>query len=101
MGTPELNLSDELRTSARAGVSPSRMLRDLVSRVGPARGDRQFLVRLVSDAFQFSEGEGYVVFGWLPDGSGELSDGQLDALLSRRIQAARPQWDVAERRPTT
>lgn len=95
----ESQLIDELRAAAHDGEAPSRMLRDAVRRVGPERGDRQFLVRLVSDAFRFAEGEGYVVFGWLPDGSGELSDAQLDALLGKRIQAARPRWDVAECKP--
>lgn len=99
MGTLEQTLTDELRIAARAGESPARMLRDVVHRIGTERADRQFLVRLVSDAFQFAEGEGYVVFGWLPEGGGELSDTQLDALLGKRIQAARPRWDVAECKP--
>ena len=99
MNTPEPILLDELRTFARAGVPPSHMLREVVRRVGPQRGDRQFLVRLVSDAFLFREGEGFVVFGWQPDASGELSDHQLDSLLSRRIQAARPRWEAAEGQP--
>jgi hypothetical protein len=102
----EQELSRTLRTSAREGVAPSRMLREVVQRVGGDRADRQFLVRLVSTTFKFEEGEGYVVFGWLPDGTGDLSDAQLDHHLSKRIQAARPQWDApqhrtgAERTPT-
>lgn len=71
------------------------MLRDIVERVGAEHADRQWLVRLVSAAFQFGEGEGYVVFGWLPDGSGHLTDAQLDCHLGKRIQAVRPLWDAA------
>ena len=89
----EQDLTHALRTLAREGVPPSRMLREVVWSVGSERADRQLLVRVVSAAFRFTEGEGYVIFGWLPDGTGELSDSQLDYHLSKRIQAARPQWD--------
>ena len=89
------DLSHTLRAFAGAGMPPSQMLREVVQRVGQDRADRQFLVRLISRTFQFVEGEGYVVFGWLPDGTGELSDSQLNYHLSKRIQAARSQWDVA------
>lgn len=90
------DLPDALRTLAREGMAPSRMLREVVRRVGEDRSDRQFLVRLISDAFRFEEGEGYVVFGWLPDGTGALSDGQLDYHLAKRIETARPQWDAPQ-----
>lgn len=90
------DLSRALQAFAREGMPPSRMLREVVGRVGQDRADRQFLVRVVSDTFRFFEGEGYVIFGWLPDGTGELSDTQLDYHLSKRIQAARPQWDTPD-----
>jgi hypothetical protein len=94
METLEQELSQSLREFARRGVAPSFMLREVIRQVGEDRADRQFLVRLVSAAFQFREGEGYVIFGWLPDGSGHLSDTQLDYQLSKRIQTARSQWDI-------
>lgn len=93
MGTHEATLTRIVRGLARAGVAPSNMLREVVRRVGHGRADRQYLVRLVSDAFHFREGEGHVIFGWQPDGSGELTDAQLDHHLGKRIQAARPAWD--------
>jgi hypothetical protein len=96
MESLEQDLAGTLRTLARDGVPPSQMLREVVRRAGPDRADRQFLVRVVSTTFQFAEGEGYVVFGWLPDGIGGLSDGQLDYHLSKRIQAACPQWDTSQ-----
>jgi hypothetical protein len=92
----EHDLSDVLRAFAREGVPPSRMLREVVGRAGRDRADRQFLARLLAAAFRFEEGEGHVVFGWFPDGTGELTDGQLDYHLSKRIQAARPRWDVPQ-----
>lgn len=90
----EHDLAATLRNLAREGVSPAQMLREVIRQVGQDRADRQFLVRLVSSAFRFEEGEGYVIFGWLPDGTGELSDTQLDYHLSKRIHTARPQWDL-------
>ena len=99
MESLELDLSHTLRAFAREGMPPSQMLREVVQRVGQDRADRQFLVRLISSAFQFVEGEGYVVFGWFPDETGELSDRQLDYHLSKRIQAARSRWDVAQSQP--
>ena len=95
MESLEQELSHALRELARRGVTPSLMLREIIRRVGEDRADRQFLVRLVSAAFQFQEGEGYVVFGWLPDGSGHLTDTQLDYQLSKRIRSARQQWDIS------
>ncbi|MBY0459076.1 MAG: hypothetical protein K2V38_17205 [Gemmataceae bacterium] len=92
----EHDLADTLRVLARESVAPSQMLREVVRRAGPDRADRQFLVRVVSAAFRFVEGEGYVVFGWLPDGTGGLSDSQLDYHLSKRIRAARPLWDIPQ-----
>jgi hypothetical protein len=90
----EPSLSRTLRSFAREGVSPSRMLREVVRQLGQDLADRPFLVRLLSTAFQFEEGEGHVIFGWLPDGTGELNDTQIDYHLSKRIQATRPRWDA-------
>jgi hypothetical protein len=42
---------------------------EVVRRVGADRADRQFLVRVVSAAFQFAKGEGHVVFDCLADGT--------------------------------
>ena len=94
MESLEQDLTHALRGLAREGVSPSQMLREIVNRVGIERADRQFLVRVVSAAFRFAEGEGYVIFGWLPDGTGELSDTQLDYHLTKRIQSTRSLWDA-------
>ena len=96
MEPQEQDLSDTLRTFAREDIPPSRMLREIVRRLGHDRADRQFLVRFLSATFHFAEGEGYVIFGWLPDGTGELSDSQLDYHLSKRIRAARPEWDASQ-----
>ncbi len=96
METLERALSQTLRTFARDGVAPSGMLREVVALVGQDRADRQFLVRLFSEAFRFTDGEGQVIFGWRPDGSGFLTDTQLDGHLGKRIHAARARWDTLQ-----
>jgi hypothetical protein len=73
------------------------MLRTLVSEipatVGEGLVDRNLLVQCFSEAFCFMDGQGYPIFGWLPDGTGELKDANIDYLLSRRIQQTRGAWE--------
>jgi hypothetical protein len=69
------------------------MLRALVGHLGPEAADRPLLVRYFSTAFCFTEGQGYKIFGWFPDGSGALNDSGIDGLLFQRIQETRTEWD--------
>ena len=69
------------------------MLRALVAQLGPETADRPLLVRYFSAAFCFTEGQGYKIFGWFPDGTGALQDSDIDTLLSKRIQETRAEWD--------
>ncbi len=57
--------------------------------------DRNLLVQYFSEAFCFSDGQAYPIFGWLPDGTGELKDSDIDDLLTRRINQARSNWEKA------
>lgn len=86
-------LIDLLRSMARSGERPSAMLRTVVARLGPETADRPLLVRYFSAAFCFTEGQGYKIFGWFPDGTGALKDSGVDQLLSERIQQTRVAWD--------
>lgn len=93
-----------LRAMAREGVTPSTMLRRLIADHWPeaaGRGviDRNLLVQYFSEAFCFRDGEAYPVFGWRPDGSGELKDADLDRLLTNRIQRTRDEWEDQESLP--
>jgi hypothetical protein len=72
------------------------MLRALVAQLGPEVADRPLLVRYFSEAFCFTEGQGYKIFGWFPDGTGALSDSGIDGLLLKRIQETRAEWDQAD-----
>jgi hypothetical protein len=48
--------------------------------------DRNLLVQYFSEAFCYSDGQAYALFGGLRDGKGELSDAAVDYLLTKRIQ---------------
>jgi hypothetical protein len=87
------DLVEMLRSMARRGEQPSGMLRALVAQLRPETADRPLLVRYFSSAFCFTEGQGYKVFSWFPDGTGALKDSDLDRLLFERIQKTRIDWD--------
>ena len=87
------DLVEMLRGMARRGQQPSAMLRALVAQLEPETADRPLLVRYFSTAFCFTEGQGYKIFGWFPDGSGSLSDLGIDSLLEKRIQETRAAWE--------
>jgi hypothetical protein len=86
-------LLEMLRAAARQGHQPSTILRTLIAELGPEAGDRPLWVRYFSEAFCFTNGQGYKIFGWFPDGTGALADAALDSLLAARIQETRAAWD--------
>jgi hypothetical protein len=88
-----LDLIEMLRSMARRGEKPSTMLREVVAELLPETADRPLLVRYFSTAFCFTEGQGYKIFGWFPDGTGALKDSGIDSLLFERIQETRAKWD--------
>jgi hypothetical protein len=87
------DLVEMLRCVARSGEQPSVMLREIVAQLGPETAHRPLLVRYFSTAFCFTEGQGYKIFGWFPDGTGALQDSGIDSLLFKRIQETRAEWD--------
>jgi hypothetical protein len=88
-----LDLVEKLRAMARREEQPSTMLREVVAELGTETADRPLLVRYFSTAFCFTDGQGYKVFSWFPEGSGSLTDSDLDNLLFQRIQETRAEWD--------
>jgi hypothetical protein len=88
-----------LRSMARRGEQPSVMMRALIAQLGPQTDERPLLVRYFSTAFCFTQGQGYKIFGWFPDGTGELKDSDVDRLLFGRIQETRTEWDKPDSTP--
>jgi hypothetical protein len=90
-------LVSALRSMAIAGSKPSEMVRMLISHHASltveGRVDRNLLVQYFSEAFCFSDGEGYALFGWRPDGVGEIDDAKIACLLGKRIQKTRKEWE--------
>lgn len=87
------DLVEMLRSMARRGEQRSVMLRAVVAELAPETADRPLLVRYFSTAFCFTEGQGYKIFGWFPDGTGALKDSGIDTLMFKRIQETRTEWD--------
>jgi len=81
-----------LREMASGNEVPSAMLRYLVTILPKECSDRTRWVRYFAEAFCFREGEGYPIFGWQPDGSGELQDVDIDCFLTPRISKMREWW---------
>jgi hypothetical protein len=92
---PELVVA--LRSMYRNGRQPAEMLRALIAKRAPEEAgssvDRNSLVQYFSEAFCFSDGQAYPIFGWLPDGTGELQDADIDSLLTKRIDKTRKEWE--------
>lgn len=87
-----------MRSLARTGHLPSEILRSLIAHdTSDADGevDRNLLVQYFSEAFCFSDGQAFPIFGWQPDGKGELTDDAIDELLTKRIQQTRNAWGSA------
>ncbi len=97
LGT-QCELIARVRSLARAGQQPSEILRTLVankSSGGDGEVDRNLLVQCFSEAFCFADGQAYPIFGWLPDGMGELIDAVIDELLAKRIRQTWSAWGEA------
>jgi hypothetical protein len=82
-----------LRSLALRGGSPSEMLRTILSQSHSGAIDLNSLVQYFSEAFCFSDGQAFPIFGWLPDGTGSLKDSEIDYLMTRRIQQTRAEWE--------
>jgi hypothetical protein len=79
-----------LRDSAKRGVPPSQMLRDLLALIDCEEPRCPILVWYVMDAFGLEQHQASSIFGWYPSpvGLGELSDSQLDYFLGRHLRNA-------------
>jgi hypothetical protein len=86
-----------LRSMALDDRRPSEMLRTILSHHPGEVLDRNFFYQYFAEAFGFTEGEASPLFGWLPDGTGELQDSNIDYLMTKRIQKTRSVWERAPR----
>ena len=75
----------ELRTMAQQGASASQLLRSLHQRLSPEESHKLTVIKYMRQAFGLSLQEASPIAGWAPDGSGELSDAQLDEFVTPEI----------------
>ena len=83
-----------LRTMALGGSKPSDMLRVIISAHPSEMPTRTLFYQYFTEAFCFAEGEASLLYGWLPDQTGELKDSNIDCLLTKRIQKNREVWET-------
>jgi hypothetical protein len=74
-----------LRAMASQGIAPSQMLRDLLGRLNPEEPRSAVLAWYLMHAFGLELSQVASVFGWNPEGTGPLSDAQLDEFLARHL----------------
>ncbi|WP_282777680.1 MULTISPECIES: hypothetical protein [unclassified Nocardia] len=74
----------------QGGLSPSRILREIIS-LYPNVSTPE-LMDVMRSAFSLPYPAVQCIGGWWTDGTGELSDTELDAFLVEEISKALPQW---------
>ena len=96
----ELNpgIVGHLRVMAREGRPASGMLREVIASAVPTTLHKITLVKYLKEAFGLSLQQASPVAGWAPDGTGELSDAQLDELLMPEILNSRATWESLDRK---
>lgn len=93
------NTVRHLRRMALAGDAPSRILHELVRRLGPARPHPVTLINYMRDAFRLSLQQVKPVAGWASRQAGlaeGLSDAELDEFVAPEITKNRPAWEQPE-----
>ena len=83
-----------LRVLARSGGTPAQIARELFRQVDSQSHPRLIALKYLREAFCLSMRQVSPLGGWSADGTGELTDGQLDALLQPAMEQTRAQWDI-------
>lgn len=86
-------LVQQLRGMAKQGLTPSRMLREIVTELAPSVPHKLTLIKYLQEAFCLSLQEASPVAGWAPDATGELSDARLDEFVMPEIAKRRCEWE--------
>lgn len=86
------DILSEMRTMYRGGLTPSGVLRWVVTNHGEVPTPE--LMRLMRDAFALEYEDVQCIGGWWHDGTGELSDERLDAFLERAIRRENGSSDI-------
>jgi hypothetical protein len=89
-----VELVQRLRTLARNGSTPSQIARELFRHVDLDPHPRLTALKYLREAFALSLRQVSPVGGWSADGTGELTDAQLDVLLQPEIEQMRAQWNA-------
>lgn len=85
-----------LQAMAKGGAKVSQVLRYLRRRFAPEEPHKITLIQYLRQAFDLSLQEASPIAGWSADGTGELSDAQLDALVGPAVRDHQAEWDRPE-----
>src|SRR5579872_3037492 len=85
-----------LRIMARSGNTPSQIARELFRQIDSQPHPRLTALKYLREAFALSLRQVNPLGGWSADGTGELTDAQLDALLQPEMEQTRAQWDIRD-----
>jgi hypothetical protein len=77
-----------LREMAGRGVTPSRMLREILGRFDLEEPRAGFLVWYCHEAFGLQVYQMNAIFNWDIFGTGGFNDGQVDHFLGRHLKTA-------------
>ena len=86
-------LINNLRSMARAGATVPELVRELIRSLGPETPHVLTLAKYLREAFGLTLLDVKPLSGWLVDGTGELSDFQLNEFILPEIQRHRSEWD--------
>jgi hypothetical protein len=82
-----------LQALARGGATASQMLRYLFRKFAPEAPHKITLIKYMRKAFDLTLQEASPIAGWSADGTGDLSDAQVDELVVPEIRDHEQEWD--------
>jgi hypothetical protein len=82
-----------LRSLAQEGRTVPELLRDIPTKLSPAKVHTLLLAKYMREAFGLSLLDVKPIGGWAFGGTGELSDARLNELMLPAVNAKRPWWE--------
>jgi hypothetical protein len=82
----------QLKSMARNGETPSRILHQLVDLLPSGPAQKVALIKYMRAAFGLTLEDASPIAGWSADDSGELKDARINELIAPAILATKAHW---------
>lgn len=82
----------QLKSMARSGETPSRILHVLVDLLPPGPAQKVVLIKYMRAAFGLTLEQASPIVGWSQDDKGELKDDRINELIAPAIHATKTLW---------